>query len=276
MLRPSEVDLHIHTRYCPCAKEEMRVEAVVKTALKRGLKVIGFVPHSYPIAEHGPGKLGIYEMVREEVRKSEPGPTVFVGAEVDCIDSSGKLLAGREIARKVDYILAAPDHYHLSFVKGPPEEKRAFLDYHHRTIMNLLDDPLVSAIAHPYSSLLDVLPDLWEVAEEYFLEEAQKAKEKGKAMEVNGSLFLTKGHPEDSLRAYERLMGILAGQGTMLLLGSDAHSLVAWAKCRASSLRSWASPNPRYGCPKIYRNRSDHLGYAAPGLPGMTDGCAAS
>ncbi|RKY63336.1 MAG: hypothetical protein DRQ08_09835 [Candidatus Latescibacterota bacterium] len=250
MLRPSEVDLHIHTRYCPCAKEEMRVEAVVKTALKRGLKVIGFVPHSYPIAEHGPGKLGIYEMVREEVRKSEPGPTVFVGAEVDCIDSSGKLLAGREIARKVDYILAAPDHYHLSFVKGPPEEKRAFLDYHHRTIMNLLDDPLVSAIAHPYSSLLDVLPDLWEVAEEYFLEEAQKAKEKGKAMEVNGSLFLTKGHPEDSLRAYERLMGILAGQGTMLLLGSDAHSLDSVGKVPSFIFEKLGIPESQIWLPK--------------------------
>ncbi len=226
VIRPAEVDLHVHTRYCPCAKEEMTVEAVVEKALERGLKVIGFVPHSYPIAEHGLKMLGVYETVREDVgRISEPGLSIFVGAEVDCIDSSGKLLAGEEIARRVDYILAAPGHYHLSFVNAPPEGRRASLEYHHRTIMNLLDNPSVSAIAHPYSSLIDVIPDLWEVAEGYFREEAQKAREKRKAMELNRALLSLERHTPDSLEAYGRFVEILAEEGAMFLLGSDAHLL---------------------------------------------------
>ena len=225
-MKPTEVDLHIHTQYCPCAKEEMTVAAVVEKALERGLKAIGFVPHSYPIAEHGPEKLRTYEMVREEVEHiSEPGLSVFVGAEVECLDVSGKLLAGEEIARRVEYILVAPGHYHLSFVNNPPKEKRAFLDYHHRTILNLLDHPLVSAIAHPYHALLDMLPDFREVTEVYFREEACKAKENGKAMEMNRNLLSPRAHSPNSLRAYERFVEILAEEGVMLLLGSDAHIL---------------------------------------------------
>ena len=225
-MKPTQVDLHIHTQYCPCAKEEMTVEAVVEKALDRGLKAIGFVPHSYPVAEHGLEKLRTYEMVREEVEQiSEPGLSVFMGAEVECLDVSGKLLAGEEIARRVEYILVAPGHYHLSFVNNPPKEKRAFLDYHHRTILNLLDHPLVSAIAHPYHALLDMLPDFREVTEVYFREEACKAKENGKAMEMNRNLLSPRAHSPDSLRAYERFVEILAEEGVMLLLGSDAHIL---------------------------------------------------
>jgi histidinol phosphatase-like PHP family hydrolase len=225
-MKPTEVDLHIHTQYCPCAKKEMTVEAVVEKASERGLKAIGFVPHSYPIAEHGPEKLSTYEKVREEVERiSEPGLSVFVGAEVECLDVSGKLLAGEEIARRVEYILVAPGHYHIGLVNDPPKEKRAFLDYHHRTILNLLEHPLVSAIAHPYHALLHILPDFREVAEGYFREEARKAKENGKAMEMNRNLLSPRAHSPDSLRVYERFVEILADEGVMLLLGSDAHIL---------------------------------------------------
>ncbi|RKY69299.1 MAG: hypothetical protein DRP97_05465 [Candidatus Latescibacterota bacterium] len=225
-MRPTEVDLHIHTQYCPCAKEEMTVAAVVEKALERGLKTIGFVPHSYPIAEYGLDKLSTYEKVREEVdRISEPGLSVFVGAEVECLDASGKLLAGAEIARMVEYILAAPDHYPLGLVNDPPEEKRALLDYHHRTMMNLLEHPLVSAIAHPYHAFLEMLPDLSEETEGVFRDEARKAKETGTAIELNGSVFLSRKYSGEALKAYERFVEILAEEGAMLFLGSDSHCL---------------------------------------------------
>ena len=225
-MRPTEVDLHIHTQYCPCAKEEMTVVAVVEKALERGLKTIGFVPHSYPIAEYGLDKLSTYEKVREEVdRISEPGLSVFVGAEVECLDASGKLLAGAEIARMVEYILAAPDHYPLGLVNDPPEEKRALLDYHHRTMMNLLEHPLVSAIAHPYHAFLEMLPDLSEETEGVFRDEARKAKETGTPIELNGSVFLSRKYSGEALKAYERFVEILAEEGAMLFLGSDSHCL---------------------------------------------------
>ena len=225
-MKPREVDLHIHTQYCPCAKEEMTVAAVVEKTLERGLKAIGFVPHSYPIAEHGAEKLKVYEKVREEVERiSEPGLSVFVGAEVECLNASGKLLAGAEIAQRVEYIVAAPDHYPLPLVNDPPEEKNALLEYHHRTMMNLMDNQLVSAIAHPYHAFLEDLPDLSEVAEKYFREEARKAKETGTAIELNGSVFLSNKYSGEALRVYERFVEILTEEGAMLLLGSDSHSL---------------------------------------------------
>ena len=225
-MKPTEVDLHIHTQHCPCAKKEMTIAAVVEKALERGLKAIGFVPHSYPIAEHGLEKLSTYEKVREEVEQvSEPGLSVFVGAEVECLNASGKLLAGAEIARRVEYILAAPDHYPLPLVNDPPEEKNALIEYHHRTMMNLLENPLVSAIAHPYHAFPEVLPDLSDVAEKYFREEARKAKETGTGIEINGSVFLSNKYSGEALKVYERFVEILAEEGAMLFLGSDAHCL---------------------------------------------------
>ena len=250
-MKPTEVDLHIHTQYCPCAKEEMTIAAVVKKASERGLKTIGLVPHSYPIAEHGAEKLKVYEKVREEVEQiSEPGLSVFVGAEVECLDASGKLLAGAEIARMVDYILAAPDHYPLDLVNDPPEEKRALLDYHHRTMMNLLEHPLVSAIAHPYHAFLEDLPDLSDVAEGVFREEARKARETGTAIELNGSVFLSRKYSEEALKIYERLVEILAGEGAMLFLGSDSHCLENVGKTPNALFGKFHIPESRIWLPE--------------------------
>jgi len=170
-MKPREIDLHIHTKYCPCAKKEMTIKSIVEKALERRLRTIGFVLHSYPIAEQGVEKIKIYERAREEIETfSDVDLQIFLGAEVDCINSSGALLAGREIAKRVDYILAAPSHYHLSFVNKPPQDKKEKFYYHNRTVLNLLDNPFVSAIAHPYSSLLQEMSTLGRGAEKCFEE----------------------------------------------------------------------------------------------------------
>lgn len=225
-MKPTKVDLHIHTKYCPCAKEEMIVKSIVNKALERGLKVIGVTPHSYPIVEQGLKRLKTYEKVREEIKAfSNSNLQIFLGAEVDCINSSGTLVAGKEIAKRVDYILAAPGHYHLSFVNKPPQNKKEKFYYHHRTISNLLDNPLVSAIAHPYSSVLEEMNILGKSAQKCFEEIALKAKKKKKAIEINNKFFISNSYPIEFIESYKFFIKVLAEKRVMFLLGSDAHSL---------------------------------------------------
>jgi len=224
-VKPIEVDLHIHTRYCPCAKKEMTIESIVEKARECRLRTIGLVPHSYPIMEQGQERLRVYETVREEIETlSDVDLQIFLGAEVDCINFSGTLLIGREIAKRVDYILAAPGHYHLSFVNKPPQDEEGKF-YYHQTILNLLDNPLVSAIAHPYSSLLHEMSTLGKSAKKYFEKIALKAKENRKAVEINNKLFASSSHFPGFIENYKLFIRILAQNGVMFLLGSDAHSL---------------------------------------------------
>ncbi|MFH1006278.1 MAG: hypothetical protein V1800_02085 [Candidatus Latescibacterota bacterium] len=249
-MKPTQVDLHIHTNYCPCAKEEMTIAAVVGKARDRGLKSIGLVPHSYPIAESGAEKLNTYEKVREEVAQiQDTDLSVFVGAEVECLDDSGNLLFGKEISERVEYILAAPNHYPLSLVNDPPEEGRDLLDYHHRTMTNLMENPLVSAIADPYHAFLELLPDLLDTAEKTFRAEAQKARETGTAIELNGSVFLSGKYSADAVAAYERFVEILAEEGAMFLLGSDSHCLEQVGRTPSHLLERFHIPDSQIWMP---------------------------
>jgi histidinol phosphatase-like PHP family hydrolase len=97
---------------------------------------------------------------------------------------------------------------------------------------------------------LEDLPDLSDAAEGCFREEARKSKETGTAIELNGSVFLSRKYSGEALKVYERFVEILAEEGAMLFLGSDAHCLENVGRTPSALFEKFDIPESRIWLPK--------------------------
>ena len=101
------IDLHVHSCLSPCAEEEMRPPAVLLTAERRGIRVLGMVDHSTagnaPAFWEAAAAFAVRVLVGMEVESAEG---VHILALFDSPDAAGDMAA--EVAEHLPPLLNRP------------------------------------------------------------------------------------------------------------------------------------------------------------------------
>lgn len=237
-------DFHVHTCMRPVddGAEEMTPAAVAAAMRSRSFGAFGLSPHFHFDSDFG-AVCAFLDAAREETRGILP---MFRGVETECIDAVGSLPLSPEQARRLDYVIAAPDHYNCTGAVRPPKDRRGCLLFHQKFLIALAENPLVDVISHPWAALIlltceghlpgyDRIESLDAVPETWIAEFAAAARENRTAVEINGfftGIYLRRrGETGRSYgEAYRNFYRILAAAGVMLSPGSDAHRLADLAQ----------------------------------------------
>lgn len=217
-----DFDLHIHTFHSPCGKPEMVLADIIHTAVQRGITRLGITDHIYPSTD-----LGIFDNIRAAAADAcsdmENPPEIFFGCEAEVM-SPGSSTATPELAKQLDYVMAAATHFQNKGVTDLPTGMgdRATADHYLKMFQYAVSLPWVDTIAHPFF----VVPGICPVEALYLLQDSdllpaiEMAKENNIAMEISRRVFFP-GQLEFSVRFYELCEKV----GLKFTIGSDAHAL---------------------------------------------------
>ena len=141
-----KIDYHIHTQMSPCASEEMEVARIIAAEEERGMEAIGFTDHCYGY-EH---RVGRVEAMRANIQKYQGSMTIYLGVEAH-MHQYRRPSVILEFAAHFDYVLMAPNHYHLRGVARPDAmTPRSFAIHEMYMFEAALNCPFTDAIAHPF------------------------------------------------------------------------------------------------------------------------------
>ena len=131
-------DFHVHTCMRPVddGAEEMTPAAVAAAMRSRSFGAFGLSPHFHFDSDFG-AVCAFLDAAREETRGILP---MFRGVETECIDAVGSLPLSPEQARRLDYVIAAPDHYNCTGVVRPPKDRRGCLLFHQKLLIALAEN----------------------------------------------------------------------------------------------------------------------------------------
>lgn len=140
-------NLHIHTAFSRCAKPEMTVVNILRTAYEAGLSTIALTDHfnyaDYPAISN-------ISVLREQVRHHNPGIRVLYGAELSAC-GQGVFLDSLDVNRALDYRLYSCNHYHLDFWEHPALRTPRGYALHALNVLDaLIDSGRADCIAHPF------------------------------------------------------------------------------------------------------------------------------
>lgn len=246
-------DLHLHTPFSNCGKinpeylekiyrrvkekgyisssnlRRLLVEEAVKdyiaNASKLGLKTLGFTDH-YNIDTNP----SIFDVLREIIKQYNTNNVeILVGTESNVIDEKGKQSVPREIAEKLDFVIAGQHHYQLSYVKKPPSQLDKFIEYCIIDIINTMRNPIVSAIGHPWlraaryaRKYVDPSFTLEQVPLEYFFKTCEYSEKYDKPIQIDYNPEWEK--TDGPYKGYQKFLEIaLAYNKCKIFYGSDAH-----------------------------------------------------
>ena len=231
-------DIHTHTYLSSCASREASVEAHVKSAKSCGLSVLGFSDHLWDSNVPGASNWYAPQNVEHvlELKSKLPkdrvidGVKILFGCETEFTHQS-KLCLSEENAELFDYFIVPHSHTHMGVVV--PKDRIATLELHAKYLMDsfmaLLDHPMIgkaTAIAHPFVpgtafAIYDATQAL--IPDSYFYEAFAAAREKGVAIELNGSCLHDKSESGLQNCQYARIYTIAKECGCRFTYGSDCH-----------------------------------------------------
>ena len=219
-------NLHIHTNFSGCAKDEMSFQNIVSTAQKAGLQMIALCDHIYE-----PEDLSEFiescnnlRRLRDELN---PDIKVLIGGEFSCYASDTYTLKGIEL--DTEYRLYAQNHFHVTgWQQGDDGTPESYKEVTKRMLRNLFENKAADTIAHPFSGRYlkrmkgwdaDLVGNTWTENElgDIMLEGHQS----GCAWEFNSSNAAS--DPELIRKMYYIGKEI----GVVFTIGTDAHRLDA-------------------------------------------------
>ncbi|NLB35970.1 MAG: PHP domain-containing protein [Clostridiales bacterium] len=141
-------NLHIHTNYSNCAKDEMVVKDIIDAAEKAGLDTIALVDHfnddnsnEQCIERNG--------ILRRQAQQTGTKLRILFGNELSCY-GVGKTLENEQVRKILDYKLYACNHYHVGFWEHPEDPSpRGYAVHAYGVISSLLKSGKADCIAHP-------------------------------------------------------------------------------------------------------------------------------
>lgn len=211
-------NMHIHTTFSGCAKPEMTVSNIIKTAKESGLSLIALTDHDNKNPVDRQRKILLDEIGDEKDIK------VLVGGELSCIDI-GKFLNDEECDLQMDYKLYTLNHFHVSFW-GQPEDKspRGYAVQMLKMTESVIEMRQADCFAHPFmAGYIHCFEDKHAVTRAYTDNELgdimEKAHKKEIAWELNTGAVM--GDPE----FYHRYFQIGKEIGCVFNIGTDAHKL---------------------------------------------------
>ena len=112
-------DYHIHTQLSGCADNDLRIEKIIEIQQQKDMKVIGITDHDYSYQS----KVEKIQAAQQAIKKVDPSIEVFFGVESQMLEYQVTSIT-IPLASYFDYVLMAPNHYHLRGVARP----RSFRD----------------------------------------------------------------------------------------------------------------------------------------------------
>ncbi len=231
-------DIHIHTSLSDCAQRDASVQKYIEYAERDGLHVLGFSNHLWddtvtePTNWYRPQNVAHVLQLRKELEILQKSTAIklLFGCETEFI-SNGTLCLSAEHFSLFDYVLIPHGHTHIKEVM-PPEYKDDF-PKHARFLMDsflrIVEHPLTPravSVAHPFAAgvrhhtfneIQALIPD------SYFYEAFSAAKERGIALEINGSCLIYLPEKEIPHCEYVRIYSIAKACGCRFTYGSDSH-----------------------------------------------------
>lgn len=219
-------NLHIHTNFSGCAKEEMDFLEIVRVAKQAGLKKIAITDHIYrrdqlPEFIENCARL---RRLRDEINSDTE---ILIGGEFSCYKEDDYTLNGVEI--ETDYRLYAQNHFHVTgWQQGDSGTPEGYKEVTKRMLHNLFKNKAADTIAHPFSGRYltrakgwpsDTVGNTWTENElgDIMLE----GHESGCAWEFNSSNLAS--DPE----LIKKMYYIGKEIGVVFTIGTDAHRLEA-------------------------------------------------
>lgn len=222
----AQFNLHIHTNFSGCAKEEMEFEEIIRTAKRANLEMIAITDHIYERDEL-PDFIENCSRLRRLRDEINPDIKILIGGEFSCYREDDYTLNGVDI--ETDYRLYAQNHFHVTgWQQGDDGTPEGYKEVTKRMLRNLFINKAADTIAHPFSGRYltramgwpaDAVGNTWSENElgDIMLE----GHESGCAWEFNSSNIAS--DPELIKKMYHIGKEI----GVVFTIGTDAHRLEA-------------------------------------------------
>lgn len=193
------LDVHTHTIVSGHAYSTM--QEMAKAASEKGLQVLG-------MAEHGPTIKGACDdayfnnlsVIPEEIY----GVKILPGAEINILDTSGKLDLPEKTIRKLKIRIAGI--HHSCYHPGTREENTD-------AVIKVMRNPMIDIISHPADG----------TAQLDFERLVQTAKETRALLEINNSSLSPSRGKEHAWDCHREMIRLCKKYELMVIMGSDAH-----------------------------------------------------
>ena len=219
-------DFHIHTKHLGCANETMEVPAIVEECCRLGADCLGITDHLNAL-----DKLDLHLRIREDLASVAAPIDLYFGVELNFIEADGPFAFNAEVKEKYGFQFAIGG-IHGTYLEDHDLEK--IVDVQHRHHLRTCCDPLVDVLVHPYwLSPTEFRRKGWPlpesmgiVSESRARELGQTARDTGTAIEINaGANLVNPNYADDYAKSYLEYLSIIAEEGPLFMLGSDAHDL---------------------------------------------------
>ena len=221
-------NMHTHSTLSNCAKREMTLEAMIRTAEQNSLKTLAVTDHSDP-GDSIDTFAGFLEY-KKQLQSISTTVRVLIGSELSAY-GVGLYAEPYEVDKALDFASYSHVHYHLDSWEHPEDRSPRGYAEHELSVLNaLFETDRADNIAHPFSPL-----------KMHFFDEEQKAAVLSSITDNELGDILEKG--ERALCSWElhtptvfrfpdfarRFFNIGKEAGVHFCVGTDAHNLSAIA-----------------------------------------------
>jgi histidinol phosphatase-like PHP family hydrolase len=217
-------DIHIHTKYLGCANETMELSAIARECERLGVECIGIADHL-----NTPEQLELHRPILSDIRKLQTDVPVYLGVELNFTKRDGGLVFDREIKQAYGFQFAIGG-IHATYVDE--FDLSRIIEIQHRHHLSICRNELVDVLVHPYwfsqaefdKKGFPAFGSVRAVPERLTRELGRAASQTRTAIEINSGANLA-NRPEEYFKAYVDYLTILAEEGVMFAVGSDAHGI---------------------------------------------------
>ncbi|HOZ46650.1 MAG TPA: PHP domain-containing protein [Candidatus Hydrogenedentes bacterium] len=219
-------DFHMHTAHIGCANQTMIVADIVETCTRVGCSAIGISDHLNSLDQ-----LPTHERIKADLEAVVPGIDVYFGVELNFVGCDQGFAFNTDIKEEYGFQFAVGG---IHDVYTTEYDLAKIIEIQHRHHLRTCEDPLVDVLVHPYwfsrqpfnenhwpwFDSVSVVPDA------YARELGQVARDTGTAVEINAMANVASvSFSEPYIEAYVRYLSIIAAEGPMFSVGSDAHDI---------------------------------------------------
>lgn len=219
-------DYHIHTKLSPCAARDFDIEKIIPIQQEQGMKEIGITDHDYSYGY----KIKNIETARKAIKQCNPSISVHLGVESHILEYRVPSI-NISLAAHFDYVLMAPNHYHLRGVSLPTDLGHPGKVGIHEMYMfeAAVACPLTDAVAHPFV----LMPNVFRLSREELsafgqemmryvdkkrlIHQLDLASQRGIGIEISPKFIYY------NQRHLVEFYQLCLERGVKLLIGSDAH-----------------------------------------------------
>ena len=212
----------------------MDIPAIVGACEALGVTTLGITDHV-----NSPDDLEFHVPILQDTEGlGDTELEIYFGVELNITGYDEGFVFSREIAGRYGFQLAIGG-IHSTYLEE--YDLRSLVDIQHRHHLKTCQDPLVQVLVHPYwfdsrefeDHGWPWLDSMEAVPERYARELGQVACETGTAIEINAMANLTNpGFSEGCVEQYVDFLSVLAEEGVVFSVGSDAHDIHELAAIR--------------------------------------------